>query len=802
MGPRQQKPQARKPAGKTFFVIFILLLSLFFGIAIGAAAYIIRDTPDISQLNFGDWRSPEATFIYNRDEELVHRLFQENRQYVPLGQVPIELQQAVIATEDRRFFSHHGIDFWSVPRAALVDIREGRWAQGFSTITMQLARNVYLTQKKHLYRKLQEIFLAIQFERLYTKHEILEFYLNEIFFGHSAYGVQTAAQQYFGKDVSELNLAESTMLAGIIQAPNRLSPYHNMEGARGRQRVVLNTMVELGFITENEAREAAEEPIELVGLGRGEEQFGQYFLRYVRDQLLKMFGPQVVYSGGLRVYTTLDNRMQKAAEETIQKLIEDGTIPTVEREGYEGDPKQPQVSIVSIDPATGHILAMVGGRGEDQWNRVTQSHRQAGSSFKPIVYAAALENSYSPGNVLKDYPTVDFSEHTAVEEGDPYRAWPRNFNDQYLGPITLREALNRSQNVVAVKLLNEIGVRTGMDMAQRLGALNLVPDDRNLGLALGGLTRGITPLEMTQMFSVFANRGIKTEPMAILKVEDSRGNVLYQATPNKEIVISEEVNYLINDMLQTVITDGTGHRSDLGRPAAGKTGTTNDYTDAWFVGYTPDVATTVWVGEDYPRSMQYNPKRDSDGEIIINPETGKPDYQVTLSSWIASHIWGIYMREVVKPMPVTNFPSAPSDIIKVEIDPITGKLPGEYAPKVVEELFIKGTEPTEKETFHQPLESVDICIESGLLATPSCPRDEVKTHQYQRYSHIRVGTNGMPVPQFDPRTGAPITDEKGDLLYELKPSESCWIHDPYQRQEERDKDFLERIWEFLQPRQD
>ena len=793
---RKSRKKNNPTRGKGLFIALVLLISLGFGISIGAGAFIISDTPNVS--SYGDWQSTETTRIFNTEGELIHRLFRENREYVTLDQIPLALQQAVLAMEDSRFLQHSGVDYRGLIRAFLVDIREGGYAQGASTITMQLARNVFLTQEKFMYRKIQEMFLAHQFERIYTKEEILEFYLNEIFMGHSAYGVQTAAHQYFGKDVWDLNLSEIAMMVGIIQAPNRHSPYFNMDQARFRQQVVLNRMLDLNLISQEEAEIAAEESIELAGLGKAQEDFAPYFIRYVRDELLKMFGPQVVYGGGLQVYTTLDTRIQESAELTVKSLIDENTLPTVQREQLAADSNQPQLAIITIDPQTGQIKAMVGGRGEDQWNRATQSRRQPGSAFKPIIYAAALNDGLSPGSVVLDYPTLDFSEHTVSSDDEQPKPWPRNFNDVYRGWVTLRSAMNHSINVAAVKTLSEIGVSSALNMARDLGITSLVPEDRNLGLALGGLTRGITPLEMAQAFGAFANRGIKTEPISILRVEDNRGNILYEANPNREIAISEEVAYLMNDMLQSVIQDGTGWRADLNRPTAGKTGTTNNYTDAWFVGYTPDLVTAVWVGEDAPRPMKYFPQTDSEGNIVTNPQTGEPNYDITLHSWIAAELWGRYMRAVVEPMPVTNFPSRPRDIVEVSIDPFTGKLPGNYAPEETSELFIRGTEPEEKENLHQPIEEVEIDTETGLLATPDCPPENIQTRRYQKDSGIQIGDDGSPIHKFDPSTGVPLTDEEGNYIFEKKPGEPCWVHGTSREaEEEQSDDPIDRLWDRI-----
>lgn len=794
---KSKKPKSKKWLGKAFFFLILFLVCFSFGLFIGASAYVLRDIPDISTLHYGDWKSPEATLIYDRDGELLHRLFQENRQYVPLSSIPEHLQQATIAMEDSRFYSHHGIDFWSIPRALVADIRAGRYVQGFSTLTMQLARNVFLTQQKFLYRKIQEIFLALQFERMYTKDEILEFYLNESFMGHSAYGVQAAAQQYFGKNVPELSLAESALIIGLLPSPNRYSPYNNQELAFQRQRIVLNRMVDLGYITEQQAQAARNEELVFINFRDLHEDFAPYFVRHIRDQLLREYGPQLVYSGGLKVYTTLDSSMQREAENTVANLIESNVIPTIERADISGDINQPQMALISLDPSNGHVLAMIGGRGDDQWNRSIQSYRQPGSAFKPIIYTAAINEGYSPANIFYDYPTTEFSDFTINEPGGLLRPWPRNFNDNYHGPISLRQALADSQNVVAVKLLSEIGVSKGLEMAQNLGVSSLIPQDRNLGIALGGLTRGITLLEMAQAYSVFANNGILNQPISILRIEDSRGNILYQATPQRKIVLSEEVNYVIVDMLQSVITDGTGWRADLGRPAAGKTGTTNDFTDAWFVGFTPDIVTATWLGEDTLRSMQYNPRRDANGNIIVNPQTGSPSYQTTVGSGVAAQLWGDYMRAVVADKPITNFPPRPDSIINVTVDAFSGLLPNDYSPQTITDIFIRGNEPRRRDTFHQPTQEVEIDIVTGFLATSSCPADNIRTYTYQVDSKIRLDSQGFPRPLFDPNTGVPLKDENNNIIYDRQPEQSCWVHDPQRQstQSSPDQNVVDELWE-------
>lgn len=793
----------RKRTTRIIVISVLLLIAIGFGVGVGLLAWTIKTAPDISKI--AQYKPSEATTILSEDGKTLARLYIENRIYVPLSRIPMDLQNALIASEDQQFWEHPGFNFWGILRAIYVDIKTGSKAQGASTITQQLAREIALTKQKLFTRKIQEIYIAVQLERMYTKEEILEMFLNSIFFGHSAKGAQTAAQQYFGKDVEDLTLAESALLIGVMPSPNRYSPYVNMERAVERRNLVLNQMVNEGYISRERAEKAKEEPVRLVGLKQntGDGEHAPYFVRYVREKVIKMFGSDTVYKGGLKIYTTLDYNMQKAAEKALATAIDpkNGYIPTITREG--SDVKtQPQLSILSIDPRNGHIKAMVGGRGDedDRFNRATQALRQPGSAFKPLVYAAALESGYTPGSVIDD----------VLGYYDPSRnvPWPTNYNDKYLGPVTLRTGLKESINTVAVKLLDQIKVDTLLKMAERLQITTLVKEgksnDRNLSIALGGLTRGVIPLELVGAYGVFANRGIYTEPIAITKIEDSEGHIIYQASPKKKIVLKEEVAYLLTDMLQSVVTDGTGWRAAIpGRQVAGKTGTTSDLKDAWFVGYTPDIVTSVWIGEDTPRPMNY---------------TYRGKY-TTVSSSDATRLWADYMKAAMKNRPVVQF-QRPASITSVNIDPMTGKLPNSYAPKTVTEVFRQGTEPTEVEQAHQPTVKANIDIKTGQLATSNCPKEQVVQYTYQQASGIRVGpatislkiptregsdnatytfAPGVPVLNIDPKTGVPKVDASGSYTYQYMPTVKCQTHGEsvVETVKENAENVIDSIWDYI-----
>ncbi|NLY83852.1 MAG: penicillin-binding protein 1A, partial [Acholeplasmataceae bacterium] len=563
----------------TLIAVCVVLVAGFFLFAKYAPSDII--SKDIVQ--------PAASQFYDNKGELISTTdSEEDRIPIPLAKVPKDLQNAFIAVEDVRFYEHSGIDFRGIARALLSNVM-GSDLQGGSSITQQLAKNAFLTQERTWTRKIQEAFISIQLEHKYTKPEILEMYLNEIYFGLGAYGVESAALTYFGKHAKDLTLAESAMLAGLPKSPNYYSPLTNPKAGLERQRVVLNQMQKYGFITEAQANRAKEEKL-VYATSTNKKNSLKYFLDYCTQQIIEKFGYDAVYKQGLKVYTTIDINMQKAANDALVHLP-----------SYYTDSKklvQPQVALVAVDPQTGYIKAMIGGRGTDQFNRSVLAERQPGSAFKPFVYLAALDNGMSPATVIDD-KELDFA-----------KDWnPQNYDKKWHGKVSMRTALVNSYNIPAILVAKQVGPSTVIDYAKKLGITSMVTsgnaNDNNLALALGGLTRGVTPLEMTSAFGVLANNGSYNKAIAITKVLDRNGKLLYESKVSPEQVVNPKSVYLLIDMMREVMTRGTGTGAAIGRPAAGKTGTTSDYKDAWFVGFTPDLSACVWIGDDNGESLGY-----------------------------------------------------------------------------------------------------------------------------------------------------------------------------------------------------
>ena len=776
-------------------IAIILIFAIGLGSAIGVITWVINESPDISY--YGQWKTSESTIIYASNGEPLTKLYEENRVYVGLEQIPKNLENAVISIEDARYRNHHGLDFKGILRAIWVDLKHMAKVEGASTITQQLAKNALLTHKKLFSRKLQEMYIALQFERMYTKDEILEFYLNEIFLGHNAYGVQSAAKLYFNKNVKDLNLTESALIAALIKAPNGYSPYRNKEAAKSRRDIVLTKMAEQDYITKEQAQKAKQKPITLERPPEDNEKIAPYFIAHIRKKLINKFGAKRVYTGGLEVHTTLNVKMQKQANASIDKALKEGYIPTISKQEGKGE-KQPQLSLLTMNPNTGHIKAMVGGRGNDKFNRATQAYRQPGSSFKPFVYTTGVKQGMGTGSIiddsLKKYKTELNSEETWM---------PKNYNEKYLGPTTLRIGLAKSINVMAVKLLDKVGVSETMNTAQKLGINSLVKKDENLALALGGLTKGVTPLQMTQAYSVFATGGIKNNPIAITKVYDNYGTLIWnneaENETKKKVVLDEGTAYLITDMLKSAVARGplvwgTGWRAKLNRPAAGKTGTTSDYTDAWFVGFTPKLTTSIWIGEDQPRAMEY-PKRDKSGNIVKD-KNGEKVMQ-TISSGEAAKLWGDYMRQITKNRPIEDF-SKPNNVVTKEICIESGKLLNQYCPPQThrEELFLKENVPQEKCSVHKETKKVKIDTKTNKLATEYCPTDNVKTVRYQVKTKFLVDKNGVPIKKTEPDSNIPLTNKNGNYIYKKVPQEACKEHQPEERTEEI-KDRLLRFFNIL-----
>ena len=562
-------------------IIFLLVVAV--GVGIGFVTANMNAKPDIST----DIVPPASSQIYDSaGNEIANIHAVENRMPVKIEQIPADLQNAFIAVEDNRFYEHKGVDPKGLLRAFYANLRNQEITEGGSTITQQLAKNAFLTQEQTFKRKIQEIFLALQLEKQYTKQEILEMYLNQIYFGQGAYGVQAAAKVYFDKNVEDLNLSECALLAGIPKSPNYYSPFNNLQASLERRNTVLNQMVKYHYISASESHDAKNIELAFAAPNRPEEQKdAMYFINYVTNLMVEKYGADALYKEGLKIYTTIDLDVQRMAEQALLTYLpEDYT----DANGV----LQPQGAIVAIDPHTGYVKAMVGGRGTDQFNRASMAERQPGSAFKPFVFAAALENGFTPSTVIEDSPiTID--------------GWsPRNDSGRFSGSVTMRTVATFSMNVPTVKIANSLGMHQAISYAVQMGISTLVWDqnepinDLNLATALGGLTRGVTPLELTNAYCTFANGGVFIPHVVITKVLDRNGNIIEEAVPEATQVITPESAAALTSMLEDVVNRGTGRSAQIGRPAAGKTGTTSDYHDAWFVGYTPDLVAAVWVGND------------------------------------------------------------------------------------------------------------------------------------------------------------------------------------------------------------
>lgn len=741
------------------FIVLILLSLLLGGIAGGYIA-VARNIPSIEELK--KYNPAGGTRIYADDDALIGELKIEKGIFVPLDSVPQNMIEALVAVEDARFWKHKGIDYIGIARALAKDIIHVSLREGGSTITQQLAKVVFLSPEKTVKRKLMEISLAIKIEKNLSKKEILELYLNRVYFGHGAYGVEMAARKYFGKSAKKLNLAEAAMIAGLVKAPSVYSPFNNLTKAKERQFTVLKRMEEEGYISAAEREKTYQQPLYLASLKKGVEANG-YFTEYVRKYLEEKYGEDMVYRNGLRVYTTLNRGMQEAAVSAVQSGIRDvdkrrGWRGAAENRGeidiekelrskelsatvaispgdiYSGlvltvsprealvktrgvigklslndalwaskvlDPKkgsalflknfdltkilkpgdmvkvsiksiqkqtlllaleqEPEVegALVAVEPYTGFIRAMVGGYDftKSDYNRALLAKRQPGSAFKPVIYAAAMDHGFTPASIINDEPIT--------YTGGPAKEWsPENADHKFYGPTRLREALTYSRNVVTVKLADAIGIDTLTDFSRSLGFSGEMP--RNLSVALGSFS--MTPLELALVYNVFASNGMKTPPIYIKYISDRQGRIIESSEPNPEQVISPQTAFLVTSMMEDVVRYGTGWRARvLGRPVAGKTGTTNDYKDAWFVGYSPDLVAAVWVGFDNLRPMGAQ-------------ETG---------AWAASPIWVSFMNSALKGDP-EDFIS-PEGIVSHFIDPETGLLARDNSG--LKEYFKEGTQP-------------------------------------------------------------------------------------------------------------
>ncbi|WP_335387072.1 transglycosylase domain-containing protein [Neobacillus drentensis] len=580
--------------------VLVIVLSFF-----GLLYYFSKDA-DISGLKN---ELPQATVFYDVNEDVASKVSANKNEGVSIKQVPDSMKNAIIAIEDHRFYQHSGVDLIGTSRALIRDLKAGGMVEGGSTITQQLTKNTLLTSQKTLNRKMEEVFLALQIEREYSKPEILQMYLNQIYFGNGAWGIKTAASKYFAKEVNDLSISESALLAGLIKAPSALNPYEHMEKATERRNLVLAQMKKQGFISSQQYENAKHEKVVLDDMG-GDPFRGKYpyYVDQVLDEAINQYGlsQDELLTGGYQIYTELEPAMQTAMEETYQN---DALFP-------EGKNRLVQSGGVLVDPKTGGIRAIVGGRGKHTfrgYNRGSQLEAQPGSSFKPLaVYTPALENGWGITDMLKDEP-MTFGNYQ-----------PSNYNHQYAGEVPMYEAVKESKNVSAVWLLNELGIEEGLDSIKRFG-ISLDKNDRNLSLALGGLHKGVSPLNMAEAFTVFPNHGVRMKTHAIKKIVDADGNVIAEWKTKKERVTTKAVTDNMTTMLLGVVEQGTGSAAQIpGRETAGKTGSTqvpikgiNGVKDQWFVGYTPQLVGAIWVGYDKTDANHYITPTSNKGSAVV-----------------------------------------------------------------------------------------------------------------------------------------------------------------------------------------
>ncbi len=584
--PARKGTVRKKPLGQTPIIIFSICISGLVTLCIGVflAWFLSLDVPDIRSIN--DYKPLVATTVVDRYGTIIDAIYKEYRIVIDERKMPKLLPLAFVAAEDSRYFEHGGLDLWSILRAGINNLRTGKRSQGGSTITQQVTRALMLSREKTYFRKITEAILAYRLDHLLTKNEILTIYLNEIYLGEGAYGVEAAARTYFSKRARELNLAEIALLAGLPQSPSRYSPILHFRAAKARQRYVLNRMAEDGIISAAAARAAYARTLHLNPVGRQKEANG-YFTDFVRDQLEKQYGKRALYRQGLTVWTTLDSRLQRAAVTSLHQGLQ-----RLRKRNHAK--KTPQGALIALDTATGSIRALVGGADyrRSPYNRAVIARRQPGSVFKPLIYAAAFEQGVSPALQLLDAPV-------AIKNPDGSIWRPQNYSHNHYGPTSLRQALIHSRNIVTIKLLQKIGVQTVIQLAHRAGiSTKLKPE---LPLALGASP--VTLLEMTGAYTVFADQGLYHRPRAITRVRDRHGRIRPWPHPAAERVVSPATAATITGILTEVIRQGTGKQARGIPGAAGKTGTTDNNRDAWFIGYTDQLTTGVWLGYDRGRTL-------------------------------------------------------------------------------------------------------------------------------------------------------------------------------------------------------
>jgi penicillin-binding protein 1A len=645
----------RKSSGFGTIVLVIILCAVLLAFIAGSITFyvIFKDLPSIAALK--DYRPSIATRVYADNNELVDEFFLEDRKLIKLADVPKIAIQAFVAAEDARFYQHTGFDFISMIRAFLKNVEAGRIVQGGSTITQQVAKSLYLSSERSYARKIREAILAYKIDKYLTKDEIMSLYLNHIYLGHGTYGIEAASEGYFGKSAKYLTLPEASLLAGLPKAPSTYSPFLHYDKARQRQAYVLDRMIEDGYITQGEKERALATHIHLKSI-RPKEKIAPYFVENVRRYVMEKYGSDVLYKEGLEIYTTLNIEMQLAARDSVERGLQELEA----RENYERGIVQG--ALFSMDVRTGEVKAMVGGRDfkKSEFNRATQARRQPGSAFKPLIYTAAFDKGLTPSTTIIDAPIM------YEDRSQPDGFWkPKNFDGKFNGPTTLRTALVQSRNVITIKLLQEIGVDYAAAYAANMGITS--PLAKNLTMALG--TSAVTLQEMVTAYNVLANQGKRLKPFFIKKIIDRTGHVFEENQTKSEQVIDPRIAFMASYVMQDVVESGTGRRvKSIGRPVAGKTGTTDDMRDAWFIGFSPSLITGVWVGFDQERSLG---KQEQGGRA-------------------AAPVWLYFMEKALKGKPVDVFP-VPDGIVFMKVDPHSGIPATRSTVGAIFECFLEGT---------------------------------------------------------------------------------------------------------------
>jgi penicillin-binding protein 1A len=769
-------------------IVFLLTVVTGGGL-FGLYLYLSQDLPKINSL--GDYQPATVSYVFSDDGRKIGEFYNERRIVIPLSEMPDNLINAFVAAEDSRFREHPGIDIQSIFRAFVKNFQAGTITQGGSTITQQVTKSFLLTPERTYERKIKEAILAYRIEKKFTKDEILFLYLNQIYLGNGAYGVEAAAENYFGKQAGDLNLAECAMLAGLPQAPSRYSPFQFPDRAKQRQIYALNRMKEEGMITNMDVTEAIETPLDIKPRKNWFIERVPFYTEHVRRYVEKKYGADALYNQGLQIHTAVNIEYQNMGQKAVQKGLMDldqrmgyrgpsGQIPVSEIETfcaneaekiqesllnqgdihtgvvlgvndqskqtavrvgnfsgfirldtmtwarrpnpniayYESKVKAPsqvltpgdiiqvqvktpsktgtdyeftlfqepaaQAALLSIEAETGHVKAMIGGRDfrDSQFNRAYQSRRQPGSAFKPVIYAAALDKGYTPATVIIDSPVV-------YEDAARDFIWkPQNYAETFYGPTLFRQALVHSRNVVTIKILQDIGISYVIDYARKLGITSDISQD--LSIALG--SSGVSLLELVNAYAVFSNLGYYIEPVFITKILDRHNNLLETSQLVRKKVIDMSTAYIMTHILESVVTSGTGQRvKALKRPVAGKTGTTNNLYDAWFLGYTPRYTTGVWVGLDQGGSMGKG-------------ETG---------SRTASPIWLDFMQQALEGKPIRTF-TVPDGVVFAKIDAVTGLLPTQESKETIFECFKEGTVPTEHTPKSDTIMDTDDLFKQGI----------------------------------------------------------------------------------------